>query len=621
MSGINRLPRYAVALLLSSAFCTPHADASTARVAKPTAFTFDHAPKATFIKKRSTKEIELEELINSLSEAFRKSVRESTANTLRIQNSFEAPKAHTSVSPPVFMPNTTTQTPFLLTNALQQTLDALFYELATQERPVMNTRTSQPVISAPMAAQVSLETQTLPPASVTHTAPYFIPPPPPGPPPTFVPSRRLVIQRGSNPQPQAATRMGLGALGEAIARRAQQMQANRNGSPSQIAQRANAGNPFANVQLRPGANPGQVPHTPTHQITHIARSLRQVSSSTSANQGSQSNQSILGLKPSEILQMMRAQRAASAAPSATMTPSPTSPCTATTTLSSAAAPANPSVNTAPIPAHNTPVQVVQITPGVIPPAPPLPPAVNTGTAAAVFGLADPGNTLGQLQAQGRVQHASLFTSLSQSNLQAGLRPLAQRVTSQPAPTPPTQPAAPLSAMAALGQQFLAVMPGTNANRNTQAGRQTIDMTAIRAEAAAREAENAAERAAAQAIIEQARLDRIARDEARRRARADAERIAQANAAIQQQRALEDARSGVMPGNGGVLAGILGHNRANMSSADARVRAAAPPVPRTPLTPEQIETARRDALRRHAATLITARRSAMFDSDDDDDDDW
>lgn len=604
MTIFNRKSQALALLMLTASFGAGTLEASTAKVARPMAHDFKVEPFKTGAlatpKKKDPQQQALDDMIQSLCDAFYKSILERSGDIVRVQKSYAAGAGSVGsfgrVAPefaPRTQPRKMSSDPLVV---LQQLLDSV----------------SQSPSRAP-------------------AAPSFAPPPPP-PPPVFAQRGPLVIRRGQvqNPHLQAANAARRQTLNMGdLMNRAAAMSARRGGGDVVIPPRQNGPNPFQAVQLRSRGpqTPMQVHDTSTNELASVFAAMNRNRANVAVPSQATAQPSFVGMTPSAVRALMQQQNAANpvprrnfrarpavAAPSATQPTANVAPVVAVP-VQAQAQPGTPVVPVAAQPLAQTgPVPVTpSVAPGATPPPPPPPPYI--ARLSAVLGAADPGNQDAALRVAQSTQRAPLLSQLSQGNLMAGLRRTSSQQTITPTPVTPAP-----QASQSLGQLFVSLLAGNASTQQTPTTRPVIDMDAIRAEQAAIEAENEQRQTAARARVEQQRLERIAREEAERQARAEQTRRAQANASRQQALAMAQEPDENAPSGRAVLASITSFNLNNLRSVATRPVAPVAPTPpsQTPLDAERLEQARTQS---HLQATLVGRRAAMaMDSDDEDDGD-
>lgn len=632
MTLFNRKSQALALLMLTASFGAGTLEASTAKVARPMAHDFKVEPFKTASlatpKKKDPQQQALDDMIQSLCDAFYKSILERSGDIVRVQKSYAAGAGSVGsfgrVAPeftPRTQPRKMSSDPLVV---LQQLLDSV----------------SQSPSRAP-------------------AAPSFAPPPPP-PPPVFAQRGPLVIRRGQvqNPHLQAANAARRQTLNMGdLMNRAAAMSARRGGGDVVIPPRQNGPNPFQAVQLRSRGpqTPMQVHDTSTNELETVFAAMNRNRASAPVAGQAAPQPSFVGMTPSAVRALMQQQNAANpvprrnfrarpavAAPSATQPTANVAPVLAVP-VQAQAQPGTPVVPVAAQPLAQT--GPVPVTPSVAPGAtPPPPPPINARLMAAL-GATDPHNQDAVQRAAQSAQRGTLFSQLSQGNLMAGLRRTASQQTITPVAVPVPTPATTLAPVIDLdddwetdadadadadttervnlnvfGQSFVNVLSGNTSTQGTPGARPVVDMDAERREHEAREAENAARQAAALQRAEQQRLERIAREEAERQEAAAAFRRADASSRAEHENNVAQVRNGTLPSRGNILLSVASFDLNTLRSAGARVLAPVAPTPptQTPLDAERLEQARAQS---HLQATLVGRRAAMaIDSDDEDDGD-
>ncbi|MCA0369630.1 MAG: hypothetical protein LCH26_00800, partial [Proteobacteria bacterium] len=579
-------------------------------------------------KKKDPQQQALDDMIESLCNAFYKSILERSGDIVRVQKGYAASAGSVGSFgrvAPEFAPG-------------------------TQQRKI----SSDPLVVLQQLLDSVSQSQSRAP-----TTPSFAPPPPP-PPPVFRQRGPLVITRGQvqNPHLQAANaaRRQTFNLNE-LRSQAERMSARRGGGDVVIPPRQNGPNPFQAVQLRPRGpqTPMQVHDTSNNELATIFAAMNRNRANVAVPGQATTQPSFVGMTPSQILAHMRDQNVANPAPRRNFRarPAVTAPATtqpATIVTPAVAAPAQVQVQpNAPV----TPVAAqpqaqtgpLPVAPSVAPGATPPPPPPFNARLMAALGATDPHNQDAAQRASQSAQRGTLFSQLSQGNLMAGLRRTASQQTITPVAAPVPTPATTLAPVIDLdddwetdadadadadttervnlnvfGQSFVNVLSGNTSTQGTPGARPVVDMDAERREHEAREAENAARQAAALQRAEQQRLERIAREEAERQEAAAAFRRADASSRAEHENNVAQVRNGTLPSRGNILLSVASFDLNTLRSAGARVLAPVAPTPpvQTPLDAERLEQARTQS---HLQATLLGRRAAMgHDSDDEDEDD-
>ncbi|MBA4117320.1 MAG: hypothetical protein C0514_00280 [Candidatus Puniceispirillum sp.] len=601
MTIFNRKSQALALLMLTASFGAGTLEASTAKVARPMAHDFKVEPFKTGSlatpKKKDPQQQALDDMIQSLCDAFYKSILERSGDIVRVQKGYAAGAGSVGSFgrvAPEFAPRTQPRKmnfdPLVV---LQQLLDSV----------------SQSPSRAP-------------------AAPSFAPPPPP-PPPVFAQRGPLVIRRGQAPNPHLqaanAARNSVINMGD-LMNRAAAMSARRGGGDVVIPPRQNGPNPFQAVQLRSRTpqTPMQVHDTSTNELATVFAAMNRNRASAPVPGQAATQPSFVGMAPSAVRALMQQQNAANPAPRrnfrarpAVTIPSATQPATIAAPAVAAQAQVQVQPNAPVTPVAAQPLAQtgpVPVTPSVAQGAtPPPPPPPYIARLSAVLGAADPGNQDAALRIAQSAQRAPLLSQLSQGNLMAGLRRTSSQQTITPTPVTPAP-----QASQSLGQLFVSLLAGNASTQQTPTARPVIDLDAVRREQEAREAENAQRQAAARARAEQQHLERIAREEAERQERAEQTRRAQANASRQQALAMAQEPDENAPSGRAVLASITSFNLSNLRSIAAHPVAPVAPPPPSQLDAERLEQARTQS---HLQATLVGRRAAMaIDSDDEDDGD-